>query len=148
MRRDYAELFDKDGNLGAAARSPVLFSVFLDSSKIETGKEVAFSIDLAVSNAGYEVDGALFLKSHIPGEYLFRNTLVLFAKQDDAKQWKLRYVWADDRWASGSKSEAELVRLGGGAVGIEQDASSVFSIPIASTKGFQANLAISLSVWI
>ena len=147
VRRDYAELFDKDGNLGAAARSPVLFSVFLDSSKIETGKEVAFSIDLAVSNAGYEVDGALFLKSHIPGESLFRNTLVLFAKQDDAKQWKLRYVWADDRWASGSKSEAELVRLGGGAVGIEQDASSVFSIPIASTKGFQANLAISLSVW-
>ena len=147
VRRDYAELFDKDGNLGAAARSPVLFSVFLDSSKIETGKEVAFSIDLAVSNAGYEVDGALFLKSHIPGEYLFRNTLVLFAKRDETKQWKLRYVWADDRWASGSKSEAELVRLGGGAVGIEQDASSVFSIPIASTKGFQANLAISLSVW-
>ena len=47
VRREYAELFDKDGNLNAAARSPVLFSVFLDSSKIETGSEVAFSIDLA-----------------------------------------------------------------------------------------------------
>ena len=127
--------------------SPTLFSVFLDTSKILAGSEVAFSIEVAVSNAGYEIDGALFLKTHIPGEYLFRNTLVLFAKQDDAKQWKLRYVWADDRWATGSKSEAELIRLGGGAVGIEQDASSVFSIPIESTKGFKANLAISLSVW-
>ena len=105
------------------------------------------AFDLAVSNAGYEIDGALFLKTHIPGEYLFRNTLVLFAKRDEKKDWKLRYVWADDRWATGSKSEAELIRLGGGAVGIEQDASSVFSIPIESTKGFKANLAISLSAW-
>ena len=147
MRREYAELFDTNGNFVANARSPVLFSVFLDSSKIETGEYVAFSIDLAVSNAGYEIDGALFLKTHIPGEYLFRNTLVLFAKRNEAKEWKLRYVWADDRWATGTKSEAELIRLGGGAVGIEQDASSVFSIPMESTKGFKANLAISLSVW-
>ena len=125
----------------------ILFSIFLDTSKIEAGSEVAFSIDLAVSNAGYEVDGALFLKTHIPGEYLFRNTLVLFAKRNDAQEWKLRYVWADDRWATGTKSEADLIRLGGGAVGIEQDASSVFSIPLESAKGFKANLSISMSVW-
>ncbi len=121
--------------------------MFLDTSKIEVGSEVAFSIDVAVSNAGYEVDGALFLKSHIPGEYLFRDTLVLFAKRDAAGEWKLRYVWTDDNWATGSKSEAELTDLGGRAVGIEQVSPATFSIPMESSKGFRAELGIAISTW-
>lgn len=147
VRREYSELFDAGGALARNARSPVLFSVFLDSAKILAGSEVAFSIEIAVSNAGYEIDGALFLKQHIPGEYLFRDTLVLFAKRDDAGGWKLRYVWADEHWATGPKNAAELARLGGKAiVGTEQE-PSVFAVPLASSKGFRAELKIALAPW-
>ena len=147
VRREYRELFDANGDLIRNARSPTLFSVFLDSAKIMAGSEVAFSLDIAVSTAGYEIDGALFLKQHIPGEYLFRDTLVLFAKSDGAGGWKLRYVWADQNWATGSKSEADLVKLGSKAIGVAQSAPSAFSIPLESAKGLRAQLVVSLSEW-
>lgn len=147
VRRQYSELFDEAGNLRQDARSPVLFSMFLDSRKILAGSEVAFSIELAISNAGYEVDGALFLKNHIPGEYLFRNTLVLFAKPESEGRWRLRYVWGDDHWAGGPKNEAELESLGTRAIGISQTAPNVFSVPIHSTKGLQASLKLALAQW-
>ncbi|QIL20828.1 hypothetical protein [Thermomonas sp. HDW16] len=147
VRREYSELFDADGSLAKSARSPTLFSVFLDSSKITAGSEVAFSIDIAVSNAGYEIDGALFLKQHIPGEYLFRDTLVLFAKRDDAGDWRLRYVWADEHWATGSKNAAELARIGQKSVGIAQQDPHVFAVPLESSKGFRAELNIALAPW-
>lgn len=146
IRREYSELFGTHGELRDNARSPILFSVFLDSSKIEIGSEVAFSINIAVSNAGYEIDGALLLKSHIPGEYLFRNTLVLFAKRDETGEWNLRYVWADEHWATGSKSNAELNRDRGTTFGYKSNAAP-FSIPIESPKGFSAKLLIAVSTW-
>ena len=147
MRREYSELFDANGNLLKDARAPTLFSVFLDTSKIMAGSEVAFSIEVAVSNAGYEIDGALFLKQHIPGEYLFRDTLVLFAKRDGG-EWKLRYVWTDEHWATGPKDAAELVRVGQKANGIPQKSASGFSVPLRSDKGFQGELTIALSPWV
>ena len=147
IRREYGDIFDAQGNLLKDKRSTVLFSVFLDSSKILAGSEIAFSIDLAVSNAGYQVDGALFLKNHIPGEYLFRNTLVVFAKPDDAGGWRLRYVWSDDQWAGGPKNEAELAGARSKAIGINQQAPNVFGIPLQSAKGFSAELKLSLSAW-
>ncbi len=147
MRRSYEEMFNADGSVRRSASPPVLFSVFLDSSKIMAGSEIAFSIDLAVCNAGYEVDGALFLKNHIPGEYLFRNTLVLFAKPDGAGGWRLRYVWADDQWAGGAKNEAELDAARRKAIGINQQAPNVFDIPLRSAKGFEANMKLALSTW-
>jgi len=147
VRREYSELFAADGSLVRNARSPTLFSVFLDSSKILAGSEVAFSIELAVSNAGYEIDGALFLKQHIPGEHLFRDTLVLFAKRDDAGAWKLRYVWADEHWATGPKNAAELARIGQKSIGIAQQDPSVFVVPVESSKGFRAELNVSLAPW-
>lgn len=147
IRREYSELFDKDGDLGSNARSPTLFSVFLDSTKIKMGDEVAFSIDMAVSNAGYEVDGKLFLKSHIPGEFLFRDTLALFAKRDKAGNWSLRYVWADEHWATGAKTNAELREVSKVAVAALQHAGSIFAIPMDSPKGFQAELLISVDSW-
>lgn len=147
VRREYSELFDANGNLLKDARAPTLFSVFLDTSKIMAGSEVAFSIEVAVSNAGYEIDGALFLKQHIPGEYLFRDTLVLFAKRDGG-EWKLRYVWTDEHWATGPKDAAELVRVGQKANGIPQKSASGFSVPLRSDKGFQGELTIALSPWV
>lgn len=147
VRRQYDELFDSNGNLLADARSPTLFSIFLDSSKITSGKEMAFSIELAVSCAGYEIDGVLFLKQHIPGEYLFRNTLVLFAKRGDDGQWALRGVWADDSWATVKPTRAALDAMGASATPIKLAADNSFSIPLTSSKGFQAQLEVSLSAW-
>ena len=147
VRREYDDIFDADGNVRRDARAPVLFSVFLDSRRITAGSEVAFSIELAVCNAGYEVDGALFLKNHIPGEYLFRNTLVLFARPD-GDRWRLRYVWADDHWAGGPKTQAELDEASTRAIGIAQQAPDVFTVPVASAKGFAAELKIALSQWV
>ena len=141
VRRQYAELFDANGDLMPDARSPTLFSVFLDSSKIQAGSEVAFSIDLAVLNAGYEIDGVLFLKQHIPGEYLFRDTLVLFAKADGQGGWALRYVLTGDHWATDKKSGTAVASVS------HASASTTFAIPLASSKGFQAELSITLAAW-
>ena len=147
VRREYSQLFDADGNLAKNAQSPILFSVFLDTSKIMAGSEVAFSIEIAVSNAGYEIDGALFLKQHIPGEYLFRDTLVLFAKRDDAGEWKLRYVWTGQNWATGPKATADLQQLSQKSIGIAQQDPTVFTVPVQSDKGFRADLNIALAKW-
>ncbi|MGH8054877.1 MAG: esterase/lipase family protein [Stenotrophomonas sp.] len=147
IRREYKEMFNADGSIRPEARAPVLFSVFLDSRRIMAGSEIAFSINLAVTNAGYQVDGALFLKNHIPGEHLFRNTLVLFARPAEDGSWRLRYVWADDQWAGGPKNEAELDVARRAAIGIIQQAPNVFTVPLRSGKGFEAALKLSLSDW-
>mgnify|MGYP000887652503 CR=1 FL=1 len=147
VRRQYSELFDAGGNLIKDARSPTLFSAFLDSSKILAGSEVAFSIDLAVLNAGYEIDGALFLKQHIPGEYLFRDTVVLFAKRGEDGQWILRYVMSDDHWATDKKSAAALAGLSNSASRVTMTSATTFSLPLSSNKGFQAELIITLAAW-
>ncbi len=147
IRRQHSEMFNADGSLRRDAHAPVLFSVFLDSRKILAGSEIVFSIDLAVCNAGYRIDGALFLKHHIPGEYLFRNTLVLFAKPDGDGGWQLRYVWSDENWAGGSKHAAIPVAAGTRAIGIRQPDADVFSIPVQSDKGFTAELKIALAAW-
>lgn len=144
VRRQYAELFDDAGQLRTDARSPTLFSVFLDTSKITTGSEVAFSIDLAISNGGYEIDGVLFLKQHIPGEYLFRDTLVLFAKRDENNQWQLRYVMTSAHWAAGKKSNSEPALLqAASAPGMPPS----FSIPLVSNKGFRGALKLQMAAW-
>ena len=80
-----------------------------------------------------------------PDEYLFGDTLVVFAKRDTKGIWNLRYVWSDDHWATGSKSEAELIKLGSRATGIKQESPSTFSVPMESSKGFSAELNISMS---
>ena len=147
VRREYSELFSGDGTRIAAARSPVLFSVFLDTRNILAGSEVAFSIDIAVTNAGYEVDDALFFKSHIPGEYLFRDTLVLFAKTDDRGAWMLRYVWSDNHWASGPKAAATKADTDTNLIAAEHPDADTFLVPLKSDKGFDACLHIAVSSW-
>ena len=148
VRREYNELFKPDGTAMAAARSPVLFSVFLDTSQILVGRqELAFSIDLAVATSGYEIDDALVFKTHIPGEYLFRNTLVLYAKADEQGNWSLRYVLADDAWASGPKTDALKADTDTDRMAALHPDADTFKIPLESKKGFQATLNIAVSGW-
>lgn len=147
VRREYSELFNSDGSIAAHARSPVLFSVFLDTRNILAGSEIAFSIDLAVVTAGYEIDDALIFKTHIPGEYLFRDTLVLYAKADAGGNWSLRYVWSDSNWASGPKNDADKLDVDSSRIAALHPDSDTFRIPVKSDKGFDAILNIAVSGW-
>src|SRR5690606_36453115 len=108
---------------------------------------IAFSIEIAVSNAGYTLDGFLTFDNHIPGEYLFRNTLVLFAKLKDSGEWALRYVWSDENWSGGTKNKADLQGSTDKSIGLEQIAPDRYSVPIESEKGFKAELKIDLAEW-
>jgi hypothetical protein len=79
------------------------------------------------------VDDRLLLSSHIPDEYLFRNTLVVSATPGvEGKPWSVQYVWTDDKWASGKKTTAEA-------------AEDAFTVPVASAKGFKATLRLKPS---
>ncbi len=147
VRREYGELFMEDGTKKAAARSPVLFSVFLDTRNILAGSELAFSLDLAVATAGYEIDDALVFKTHIPGEYLFRDTLVLYGKVDDAGTWSVRYVWSDHHWASGPKNDANMADTDRDRIAALHPDADTFLIPVESDKGFKAVLNLSMSGW-
>ena len=115
-----------------SARSPMLFSTFLDSSKItvERGRTMVMTVELAVSATDYFIDGALWAEHRVEGEYLYRDTLTL--KMTPAGDgWNLRYVTTDEQWSERGGSKAE------------QDGDN-YLIPLSSKKGFSAQLKLSL----
>ncbi|HUH37771.1 MAG TPA: hypothetical protein VL027_07490 [Spongiibacteraceae bacterium] len=112
-------------------RSPVLFSLFLESSKITVGRTLVFSAELAVSTTGYSIDKKLWLDRHVEGEYLFRDTLVINITAA-ADGLRVRYILADTQWSEGRGRLAESVD------GLR------FSIPLSSPKGFKAQLQLDL----
>ena len=82
--RKYDDLFtrsekDKKTWVPNPNASPMLFTVFLDKDQSQTGKTLAFSLDLCVRVPEYEVDGVLFFKNHFEGGYLFRDMIILEA---------------------------------------------------------------------
>ena len=111
-------------------RMPMLFSIYLDRAKIETGKALVFGVELSVSTTEYEIDGFLFFDQTIQGEYLFRNTLVIRATPDK-DGWKVRYNLADDAWGESRGKEAQFDGNG-------------FIIPLKSAKGFEAKLRLDV----
>jgi len=84
-----------------------------------------------VSTTGYEIDDVLFLKKHIEGEYLYRNTLAVKATRN-RDQWSIRYALTDKEWSE----EA-------GTLAVQTDEG--FVIPITSEKGFRADLRLRVS---
>lgn len=85
--RTYDELFPKNGNSGTRmpdrARSPHLFSLFLDPEKsTRKNKSVSFAFDLAVLVPDYEVNGLLFLDRHYEGGYVYRELIIVEAVPD------------------------------------------------------------------
>jgi hypothetical protein len=126
--RDYDELVKLD-----SPRFPVLFSVFLDTRHNPKGsRSLVFSVDLAVSATGYEIDGFLFDK-HIPGEYLFRNTLTIRATSSDTG-WDIRYSFMDDNWGESTRDV------------VKQDDKGLY-IPLTSPKGFKGKLRLEAETW-
>lgn len=129
--RSYDELF-KHQELGLdRPRWPYLFSVFLDTAQITHGRTVVFGIELAVSATDYEIGGRVFRARRVPGEYLYRDTIVLRATPQAEGGWRLRYIESDETWAEGRGRDAE------------QDDQGVY-IPISSRKGFRAKLRIHM----
>jgi len=132
--RTYDELFHPERVAGLKGqRRPYLFSVFLDTRKITRGRTVVFSAELAVSTTGYTIDRALFLDTHIPGEYLFRDTVTVRATRD-GDGWNVRYVLADERWGENRGRD------------VEEDDAGRF-IPLSSSKGFKAKLRLVYRPW-
>lgn len=132
--RSFDELFHPETIAGLdGPRSPYLFSLFLDTSKITRGRTVVFSVELAVSTTGYTVDGFLFLDTHIPGEYLFRDTVTVRATPTE-NGWNLRYILTDQRWGEQRGKD------------VERDTEGPY-IPLSTTKGFAAKLRLRYRDW-
>jgi hypothetical protein len=138
IQRTRQELVDpKTGKILADARQPQLFSVFLDSTRRPPVKrDLVFTVQLAVSTSSYEVGDTLLTKSHIPGEYLFRNTIQLSAMPpDDPKaQWKVRFVLTDTQWSGTSMQDADFK-------------DGCYDIPLENDKGFKARLRLAPRPW-
>jgi len=110
------------------AKMPVLFSVFLDATKIETGRTLVFTVDLSVRSTEYRISGNLFTRQRIPEENLFREKVTLHATRSGEK-WRLRYNLTDEEWGENRGRAAGL-------------ANGSFTIPLASRKGFRGNLLV------
>ncbi len=142
MLRSRAELFEDDGTLKANARHPHLFSTFLDLSKRPSDRrEMMFTIQLAVSMITYTGEDAARDDHYVPGEYLFRDTIVISAipPSDPTASWQVGFVLADSGWSSEKMTPAN-------GKTDEQDQPYV-AIPLTNEKGFQANLRLYGSHW-
>lgn len=132
--RSYDEILRVDRVDGLTTpRMPVLFSVFLDTAKITIGRTLVFGVELCVSSTEYEIDGFLFLDRKIPGEYLFRDTIVIRATPDKGS-WNVRYNMTDDAWSDSRGRDA-------------QDDGNAFIIPLQSAKGFKGKLRLTAGRW-
>lgn len=104
--RKYDDLFPKQADGKRApdrARSPHLFSVFLDPKKsvVKTGKNkegpVSFAFDLKVLVPDYEVDGILFLNRHYEGGFIYRDLILVeaFPDKNAAFGWRVKFGYQD-----------------------------------------------------
>lgn len=114
-------------------RSPYLFSVFLDTRKITTGRTIVFSVEVIVSSTDYVIDGVLFFDERIEGENLFRNTITIRATIDN-DSWNVRYVMSDDNWSENRGRDVETDDDG-------------WYIPLSSQKGFKGKLRLGYQNW-
>lgn len=114
-------------------RSPYLFSVFLDTRKITTGRTIVFSVEVIVSSTDYVIDGVLFFDERVEGENLFRNTITIRATINSGS-WNVRYVMADDNWSENRGRD------------VEEDEDGWY-IPLSSQKGFQGKLRLKYKNW-
>lgn len=135
--RKFDELF-KAGQKHPHARSPRLFSLFLDSDKIGGTQDerknapVLFSVKLRVSSTYFEIDNFLFDR-HVPGQTLFDDTLFIHVKREEG-QWHVTYGFNSKVWPEGATET------------LKQDAAGYY-IPLSDAKGFAAKLRLDATVW-
>lgn len=143
IQRTYDDLFPKTGANGpraaSTARSPHLFSLFLDPTKSQIRHQsVAFAFDVAVLVPDYQIDGVLWLKKHFEGGYLVRRQIVVEATRDPSKPagWKLEYGLQND-----TPNQATV-----NADTVLEDRALKFSIPIESPEGSRPSLRGQLRI--
>lgn len=140
--RQRGDLFDENGALLQAAKHPVLFSVFMDTSKRpEKRKEMMFSVQLSVSMLTYMGEESSVDQHYVPGEYLFRDTLVINAipPATSDESWRVGYVLSDSGWSSAEDRVAESQKDGQG--------KPYVAIPLQNQKGFKATLRLYGTPW-
>ena len=144
--RRYDDLFEKPsepGRPGIAKRdgSPILFNVFLDMSQSQTRTTLSFALDLCVRVPEYIVDGALFLKDHYEGAYLYRDTILFEATPPKTadEQWLFEYWFAN---------KPEAGRQTAAIVGASENTLS-FEVPVVQLHrpGIAARLRVTTSYW-
>ena len=142
MLRPRSDLFDDDGTLKSDARLPHLFSTFLDLSKRPPGSpEMMFTVQLAVSMITYTGEDAPSDSHYVPGEYLFRNTIVIRATPPSTptESWQVGFVLADTGWSSANSTPAEGMR--------DEQGKPYVAIPLQNEKDFRATLRLYGSHW-
>jgi pimeloyl-ACP methyl ester carboxylesterase len=131
--RSYDELCKPEAVGAAEARSPVLFSIFLDSGKVTHGRTMVLAVDLAVRSTEYRIDGRLFIDRRIPAENLYRQHVTLrITPQPDG--WNIRYVLSDEQWGENRGTSVQLDEEGE-------------YIQLESTKGFRGKFRLQLRNW-
>jgi hypothetical protein len=156
--RTYGELFPgKDGTKPAPdrAKSPHLFSVFLDPSKsVKTSKSVSFAFDVKVLVPDYEVDGFMFMNRHYEGGFILRE-LILVEAFPDAEAlggWRIKYGFQEVN--PGKPGVNAVTRaLGGGDARADSVATTpglAFDIPLEqkARPGLRGKLRIEARPWI
>ena len=145
--RSYEDLFpgdDQSTRPPNRAKSPHLFSVFLDPSKsVKASGSVSFAFDLKVLVPDYEVDGLLFMKRHYEGGYILRELILVEAFPDEAALggWRIKYGYQEDN--PGKPGIDAVTRKLDGEAGI------AFDIPIAqkTRPGVKGTLRIEARSW-
>lgn len=145
--RSYDDLFPGDDGTNRPpnrAKSPHLFSVFLDPSKsVKASGSVSFAFDLKVLVPDYEVDGVLFMKRHFEGGYIMREFILVEAFPDEAALggWRIKYGYQENN--PGRPGINAVTRQLDGEAGI------AFDIPIAqkARPGVKGALRIEARSW-
>ncbi len=131
--RTYDELFPPEESDNDKPRSPVLFSVFLDTGKITHGRTIVFTVDLVVRTTEYRINQKLFFNKRIPAENLYREKLTIRATMTDGRL-NIRYIPTDEQW--GEKRGTD----------VSEDENGVY-IPLSSRKGFKGRFYLDIRSW-
>lgn len=129
--RSYDELFPPGTAQQDTARSPILFSIFLDSAKIAVGSTMVFGLKLAVRSTDYQI---LQTGQRFPDEVVFDEAITIRATVK-SEGWRLRYVLSD-QWSESRGRDMVL-----------DPATGLCRLPLANRKGFQASLVLDFSLW-
>ena len=130
--RKFDDMFPKTGE---QVRMPVLFSVFLDTNRITSGRTMVFAIDLCIRTTDYKIDGNIFTRKRIPEENIFREKVTIRATQTDTgnlESWNIRYILSDEDWGENRGREAVI------------EDEDVF-VPLKSRKGFLGKLQLQIT---
>jgi hypothetical protein len=96
--RTYDELFPPLARKPDRAKSPHLFSAFLDQRKsVKQTKSVSLAFDLSILVPDYTIDGIFIFKRHYEGGYIYSQQIIVEATPDETAVggWRINYGFQD-----------------------------------------------------